>query len=115
MDAQADLSLHWAHMSFSWFCHEAAIIILLSTVKVRKIWTKIVVIIKEIFYHTPVRLSIADRMANSVDSGQIALPSQIAFEGAVWSWSTLFAQTCLSEYKRLLRYLIKTSNFNSLG
>ena len=24
-DAQADLSLHWAHMQFCWFCHEAAI------------------------------------------------------------------------------------------
>ena len=23
-DAQADLSLHWAHRSFCWFCHEAA-------------------------------------------------------------------------------------------
>ena len=24
MDAQADLSLRWAHMPFCWFCHEAA-------------------------------------------------------------------------------------------
>ena len=24
VDAQADLSLHWAHMPFCWFCHEAA-------------------------------------------------------------------------------------------
>ena len=24
MDAKADLSLHWAHRSFCWFCHEAA-------------------------------------------------------------------------------------------
>ena len=24
MDAQADLSLHWEHRSFCWFCHEAA-------------------------------------------------------------------------------------------
>ena len=23
-DAQADLSLRWAHMSFCWFCHDAA-------------------------------------------------------------------------------------------
>ena len=23
-DAQADLSLRWAHISFCWFCHEAA-------------------------------------------------------------------------------------------
>ena len=28
MDAQADLRLCWAHMSFCWFCHEAAQIIL---------------------------------------------------------------------------------------
>ena len=27
-DAQADLSLHWAHRSFFWFCHAAAQIIL---------------------------------------------------------------------------------------
>ena len=26
-DAQADLSLHWAHMPLCWFCHEAAFII----------------------------------------------------------------------------------------
>ena len=24
VDAQADLSLHWAHMPFCWFCHEVA-------------------------------------------------------------------------------------------
>ena len=24
VDAQADLSLRWAHRSFCWFCHEAA-------------------------------------------------------------------------------------------
>ena len=24
LDAQADLSLCWAHMPFRWFCHEAA-------------------------------------------------------------------------------------------
>ena len=23
-DTQADLSIRWAHMSFCWFCHEAA-------------------------------------------------------------------------------------------
>ena len=27
-DAQADLSLRWAHMSFCWFCHEAADLLL---------------------------------------------------------------------------------------
>ena len=30
-DAQADLSLRWAHMPFCWFCHEAAQVF--STVK----------------------------------------------------------------------------------
>ena len=29
LDAQADLSLRWAHKSFCWFCHEAARIVLL--------------------------------------------------------------------------------------
>ena len=33
----------------------------------------------------------ADRKANSVD------PDQTAPQGAVWSWSTLLAQTCLSK------------------
>ena len=26
-DAQADLSLRWAHMPFCWFCHEAALLL----------------------------------------------------------------------------------------
>ena len=29
-DAQADLSLRWAHRSFCWFCHEAALIMPVS-------------------------------------------------------------------------------------
>ena len=29
--AWADLSLHWAHMPFCWFCHEAAQIALTDT------------------------------------------------------------------------------------
>ena len=29
-DAQADLSLRWAHMPFCWFCHEAAQLVLLA-------------------------------------------------------------------------------------
>ena len=28
-DAQADLSIHWAHMSVCWFCHEVAHILML--------------------------------------------------------------------------------------
>ena len=40
----------------------------------------------------------ADGMANSED------PDQIAPLGAVWSGSTLFAQTCLSENLGKLRY-----------
>ena len=39
----------------------------------------------------------ADRMANSVD------PDQTAPRGAVWSGSTLFAQTCLSKNLGSLR------------
>ena len=38
----------------------------------------------------------ADGMANSVD------PDQTAPLGAVWSWSTLFAQICLFENLRSL-------------
>ena len=41
----------------------------------------------------------ADGMANSAD------PDQTAPLGTVWSGSTLFAQTCLSENCRSLRYL----------
>ena len=29
MDAQADLSVRWAHMPFCWFCHEVAQLIML--------------------------------------------------------------------------------------
>ena len=31
-DAQADLSLRWAHMSFCWFCHVAAQMYILTIV-----------------------------------------------------------------------------------
>ena len=41
----------------------------------------------------------ADGIANSVD------PDQTAPLGAVWSRSALFAQTCLSENLRTLRYI----------
>ena len=41
----------------------------------------------------------ADRMANSVD------PDQTAPRGAVWSGSTLFAQTCLYETFWSLQYI----------
>ena len=39
-----------------------------------------------------------DRIANSVD------PDQTAPRGAVWSGSTLFAQTCVSETVGTLQY-----------
>ena len=32
-DAQADLSLRWAHMPFCWFCHEAARIFLVCIIQ----------------------------------------------------------------------------------
>ena len=41
----------------------------------------------------------ADGMANSVD------PDQTASSEAVWSWSALFAETCLSQYIEFVRYL----------
>ena len=50
----------------------------------------------------------ADGMANSVDSDQTPPP------GAVWSGSSLFAQTCLSENLGLLRYTSKLESPNSL-
>ena len=40
----------------------------------------------------------ADGMANSVD------PDQTASSEAVWSWSTLFAETYLSQYIEFVRY-----------
>ena len=42
----------------------------------------------------------ADGMANSVD------PDQTASSEAVWSWSTLFAETYLSQYIEFVRYTI---------
>ena len=45
----------------------------------------------------------ADGMANSVD------PDQTALLGAVWSGSTLFAQTCLSENLGKLRQILLES------
>ena len=42
----------------------------------------------------------ADGMANSVD------PDQTASSEAVWSWSALFAETCLSQYIEFVRYYI---------
>ena len=42
----------------------------------------------------------ADGMANSVD------PDQTASEEAVWSWSALFAETCLSQYIEFVRYCL---------
>ena len=40
----------------------------------------------------------ADGMAYSVD------PDQTASSEAVWSWSALFAETCLSQYIEFVRY-----------
>ena len=34
VDAQADLSLRWAHRSFCWFCHEAAHICMIFCIRV---------------------------------------------------------------------------------
>ena len=48
-----------------------------------------------------------DGMANSVD------PDQTAPLEALWSGSTLFAQTCLSENLGILQY-IRTQNFSSI-
>ena len=50
-------------------------------------------------FHHDVHPNDADGMANSVD------PDQTAPLGAVWSGSTLFAQTCLSENLGTLRYI----------
>ena len=54
-----------------------------------------------------------DGIANSVDPDQTAAlgansvdPDQTAPLGAVWSGSTLFAQTCLSENLGTIRYYI---------
>ena len=41
----------------------------------------------------------ADGMANSID------PDQTASLEAVWSWSALFAETCLSQYIEFVRYM----------
>ena len=57
-----------------------------------KIWTKWL-------YHRLMHPKDADRLANSVD------PDQTAPLGAVWSGSTLFAQTCLSEILGSLQYI----------
>ena len=48
-------------------------------------------------YHSVMSPKDADGIANSVD------PDQIAPLGAVWSWSTLFAQACLSKNLGSLR------------
>ena len=66
----------------------------------RKIWIpqnqKIAVIILKLeqyiwFYYRVTGPKDADRMANSVD------PDQTVSLGSVWSGSTLFAQTCMTE------------------
>ena len=60
-------------------------------------WKYSVIILIWIF-HRERHPNDADGMANSVD------PDQTAPLGAVWSGSTLFAQTCLSESLGTLRY-----------
>ena len=57
--------------------------------KNRKVWRKIALM----------HPKDADGMANSVD------PDQTASSEAVWSWSALFAETYLSQYIELVRYL----------
>ena len=81
-DAQADLSLRWAHTHFVGF------------VMSRLIW----------FYHPVMPPKHANIMANSVDPDQIA-PS-------VWSESTLFVQTSQFEYLWSLRYIMTFSQEN---
>ena len=49
----------------------------------------------------------ADGIANSTD------PDQTASSEAVWSWSALFAETCLSQYIEFVRYSIKPSKTSS--
>ena len=51
----------------------------------------------------------ADGMANSVD------PDQTASEEAVWSWSALFAETYLSQYIELVRYILSSKKTWSIG
>ena len=53
-----------------------------------------------LFYYRVMSPKDADGMANSVDPDQT--------QGTVWSGSTLFAQTCLSENLRSLRYIFWT-------
>ena len=62
-------------------------------------------------YHRVTSPNDADGMANSVD------PDQTAPRGAVWSWSALFAQACLSENLGSLRYvaLINPQRSDSLS
>ena len=55
------------------------------------------------FYYRVMGPKDTDGMANSVD------PDQTAPLGAVWSRSTLFAQTCLSENLGSLLYLLQDS------
>ena len=115
-DAEADLSLCWAYMTFCWFCRRCKycfgvclVRTLLSQVKVpdyRKFpkysdTPKICCNHSNIWdmwlYHRVMSPNDADWMANSVDRDQTA-PL-----GAVWSGSALFAQAYLSENLGSLR------------
>ena len=57
----------------------------------RKIWTMW-------FYRAVMHLKVADRMANNTDPDQTAPSGTIS----MWSGSTLFAQTCLSQKLRII-------------
>ena len=60
------------------------------------------------FYSAVLCSKDADRITNRED------PDQTAPWGAVWSGSALFAQTYLSQYLELLRYVLTSSVQNSL-
>ena len=62
----------------------------------------------ESFYYRWIGPKDIDRIANSVD------PDQTAPLGAVWSGSTLFAQTCLSKNLGSLRYYESITAFKIL-
>ena len=60
------------------------------------------------FYSAILRSKDADRITNRVDTDQTAP------WGAVWSGSALFAQTYMSQYFKLVRYIINLLPLNHL-
>ena len=103
VDAQADLSLRLVHMPFCWFCHEAAQMYrkIPKNSDTRNIWCNHPKIQTRWLYCREMHPKDADGMANGVDPDQNQTPPL----EAVWSGSTLFAQTCLSENLGTLRYI----------